>query len=94
MIKYISLNPKHPAFNETGGPEPEIQAYRALTTWLVAALIQEGHLHITQASLNAAIAYLEASAERPTFSFEQFSDGCKGIWLAGYSSHPSSPLNN
>jgi hypothetical protein len=85
MANYISLDPKHTTFAGVDDPEMQtLHAYRMLTTWLVAALIQEGHIHITRQSLDAAIAHLDSCAEQPTFRTQQFADGCEDIELVRY----------
>lgn len=85
MANYISLNPKHTKFaGETRDDMQAIHAYRMLTTWLVAALIQQGHVHITRKSMEAAISHLEGCDEMPTFRTEKFDDGCESIELVRY----------
>ena len=91
MAHYISLDPKHA--NSSATPEDSemqvIHAYRILVTWLVATLIQQGHVHITKKSLEAAIAHMDRCSEQPTFRTEQFDDGCQAVELVRC--EPSAP---
>lgn len=85
MANYISLDPKHTKFSGVkDSDEQTIHTYRMLTTWLVAALIQERQIHVTRKSIDAAIAHLECCGEMPTFRTEKFADGCEGIELVRY----------
>lgn len=93
MADYLSLDPAHPGFGSSDEPDMQlIHNYRMLVAWLAAALIEHGRIHITRESLDAVIAHLDACAEKPTFAFDRFSDGCEDIWLDGY--RRPSPLNN
>ena len=82
MANYISLNPKNMKMAGVGSNDEQmIHAYRAVTCWLVAALIKEGRLHIPRQSLDAAIKHLEACDEMPSFRIEKYDDGCESLEL-------------
>jgi hypothetical protein len=94
MAEYISLNSKLTMFPGVTDPDEQlIHAYRMVTTWLTAALIGSGQLHLSHENLSAAAAHLEACKELTTFRRERFADGCEAIELVWTSPDGHEPLN-
>lgn len=87
MPNYISINPKLTRFDGVTDPDEQIlHAYRSVTLWLTAALIEHGPLHLSRQSLDAAVAHLESCDEMPTFRVDQFAEGCESIELVRFQS--------
>lgn len=83
MAQIISLNPKITKFPESPTADHQmLNVYRMMTAWFLAAMQeQNGMIHFSKESFEAAGKILADCGEMPTFRLERYEDGCFSVEL-------------